>query len=60
MLIAQSKGEIRMCQKILNEIHGNAKDLPLECQEKILDVVKAMAFTKECVLNELKQEQKSA
>ena len=49
-----------MCKKILDEIHLNAKELPLECQEKVLEIMKAMAFTKECVMNELRQEQQSA
>lgn len=36
---------------ILNEIMSNAKQLPLECQERILDILKGMAFTKKCLTN---------
>lgn len=34
---------------ILNEIMLNAKQVPLECQERILDILKGMAFTKKCL-----------
>ncbi|WP_181246079.1 MULTISPECIES: hypothetical protein [Clostridium] len=36
---------------ILNEIMLNAKEIPIECQERILDILKGMAFTKRCLLN---------
>ncbi|WP_244834695.1 hypothetical protein [Clostridium sp. BJN0001] len=36
---------------ILNEIMLNAKQVPLECQEGILAILKGMEFTKQCLLN---------
>lgn len=36
---------------ILDQIMINAKQVPLECQERILDILKGMAFTKKCMLN---------
>lgn len=41
-----------MEKNIVNEIIENANDIPIECQEHILDVVKAMAFTRRVVENE--------
>lgn len=40
---------------ILNEIILNAKELPIECQERILDILKGMAFTKRCLLKKTTQ-----
>lgn len=40
-----------MSNTLLNEIMLNAKQVPLECQERILDILKGMAFTKKCLLN---------
>ena len=34
---------------MLNEIMLNVKQVPLECQERILDILKGMAFTKKCL-----------
>lgn len=34
---------------MLNEIMVNVKQVPLECQERILDILKGMAFTKRCL-----------
>lgn len=31
---------------LLQEITKNAKVIPLECQERVLEVLKAMAFTR--------------
>lgn len=39
-----------MSDTVLNEIMLNAKQLPLECQERILDILKGMVFTKKCLL----------
>ncbi|MDU1604738.1 MAG: hypothetical protein E6845_17410 [Clostridium sp.] len=39
-----------MADTILNEIMLNAKEIPIECQEKVLDILKGMAFTKKCLL----------
>lgn len=36
-------------EEILKEIMNNLEQVPLECQEKILDIVKAMAFTRKCL-----------
>ena len=45
-------------EKLVNEIVDEAEKLPLECQEKILDMVKAMAFTRN-VINKENTEQKN-
>lgn len=37
---------------VLNEIMLNAKQIPLKCQERILDILKGMAFTKKCLIKE--------
>lgn len=37
---------------ILDEIMVNARQIPLECQERILDILKGMAFTKKCIVND--------
>lgn len=34
---------------ILNEIMLNVKQVPLEYQERILDILKGMTFTKKCL-----------
>lgn len=39
-----------MSDRVLNEIMLNVKQLPLECQERILDILKGMVFTKNCLL----------
>ena len=36
-------------EDILNEIMINVKQVPLECQERILDILKGMVFTKKCL-----------
>ncbi|EKQ51787.1 MULTISPECIES: hypothetical protein [unclassified Clostridium] len=36
-------------ENILNEIMINVKQVPLECQERILDILKGMVFTKKCL-----------
>lgn len=41
---------------ILNEIMENASKVPFECQEKILDVLKGMAFTKHCLIRDLQKD----
>ena len=38
-------------KKILDEIMANAEQIPLECQERILDIVKGMAFTNKCLIH---------
>lgn len=35
--------------KLVNEIVESASTIPIECQEHILDVIKAMAFTRKVV-----------
>lgn len=35
--------------KIVNEIVENASSIPIECQEHILDVIKAMAYTRKVI-----------
>jgi hypothetical protein len=49
--IQKTKGDDFMSNTLLNEIMLNAKQVPLECQERILDILKGMAFTKKCLLN---------
>lgn len=44
-----------MEQNILNEIMENASKVPLECQERVLDVLKGMAFTRQCLIKALQQ-----
>jgi len=39
-------------KKLLDEIVECAGKIPLECQERVLDVVKAMTFTREVVEKE--------
>ena len=34
---------------LANEITENASLIPLECQERILDMIKAMAFTRKVI-----------
>lgn len=41
---------------ILEEIMSNAEQVPLECQERILDILKGMAFTKRCLSKNLQSE----
>lgn len=41
-------------KKLLNEIMVNANKVPIECQERILDVLKGMVFTKKCLLEQQK------
>lgn len=38
-----------MKKNLSNEIVKNAEKIPLECQEKLLDVIKAMAYTRKVV-----------
>lgn len=38
--------------KLVDEIVKNASVIPVECQEHILDLIKAMAFTREVIENE--------
>ncbi len=45
-------------KKLLNEIVECVGALPVECQERVLDVVKAMAFTREVVEREKEEEKK--
>ncbi|WP_411680137.1 hypothetical protein [Clostridium thailandense] len=40
-------------ETILNEIMLNAREVPLECQERILDILKGMAFAKKCLIKNL-------
>ncbi|NEZ44646.1 hypothetical protein [Paenibacillus alvei] len=35
---------------ILDEIMHQASQVPIECQERILDVLRGMAFTKNCMM----------
>ena len=44
-------------KKLLDEIVECAGKIPLECQERVLDVVKAMAFTREVVEKEKEKEE---
>lgn len=37
---------------LVNEIVDNASKIPLEWQERVLDIVKAMAFTREVTKKE--------
>ena len=39
-------------KELLDEIVEYAGKIPLECQERVLDVVKAMVFTREVVERE--------
>lgn len=41
---------------ILNEIMLNAKQVPLECQERILDILKGMAFTQKCLTKNMTED----
>ncbi|MBD5498122.1 MAG: hypothetical protein HDR11_10225 [Lachnospiraceae bacterium] len=41
-----------MEKNLADEIVKEAKDIPTECQEKILDIVKAMAFTRKVIMKE--------
>ena len=42
-------------ETILNEIMLNADQIPLECQERILDILKGMVFTKKCLTKDITQ-----
>lgn len=54
--MTKSDEPIRSVQT-LNEIIENAKELPLECQEQILDVVRGMVFTKKCMEKKMESEE---
>lgn len=41
-----------MNEEILKAIMKNLEQVPLECQEKVLDIVKSMAFTRKCLIEE--------
>lgn len=41
-----------MKQQLLDEIVDSASKIPVECQERVLEVVKAMAFTREVMKKE--------
>lgn len=41
-----------MERNLADEIVKEAKDIPKECQEKILDIVKAMAFTRKVIMKD--------
>lgn len=43
-----------MKKNLAEEILKNASEIPLECQEKILENMKAMIFTKKVILKEQK------
>lgn len=45
-------------KKLLDEIVECAGKIPLECQERVLDVVKAMAYTREVVEREKEEGEK--
>lgn len=47
----KTKGGIFMVgsMKLADEILANASVIPVECQEHILDVIKAMAFTRKVI-----------
>ena len=38
---------------IVDEIIENASELPIECQECMLTIVKAMEFTRDCLTKKL-------
>lgn len=44
-----------MNNNLAKEILKNASEIPLECQEKILDNMKAMIFTKRIMLKQEKE-----
>ena len=44
--------DMEKTKNIVNEIIENASNIPVECQEHVLDVVKAMAFTRRVVEKE--------
>lgn len=37
---------------LIDEIIQQASQVPLECQEKILDILRGMVFTKRCLIKE--------
>ncbi len=41
--------------RILNEIIDTANELPIECQERILDILRGMSFTKKSLAKESEQ-----
>lgn len=45
--------------KLANEIAENASMIPVECQEHILDVIKAMRFTRMVVEKEMVEKEKA-
>ena len=45
--------------KTLNELIENTNELPLECQEYLLSLAKAMAFTASCLIKRLEQPDRS-
>lgn len=46
--------------KTLDEIIDSASELPLEYQDWILELAKAMAYTKRCMLNQAYKRRKEA
>ena len=45
-----------MKKNLSSEIVRNAEKIPLECQEKVLDVIKAMVYTRKVVERNMKKE----
>ena len=56
MLIKQKGDRFMKDDAILNEIMLNAKQVPLECQERILDILKGMVFTKKCLTKNMSED----
>ena len=51
------RGEAVTKVKALNELIENTSELPLECQEYLLSLSKAMAFTASCFIKRLEQKE---
>lgn len=45
-----------MERNLTDEIVKEAQQIPKECQEKVLDIVKAMAFTRKITMKELEED----
>ncbi len=44
---------------LIDEIMQQASQVPIECQEKILEILRGMAFTKKCLTKEIEHSDKN-
>lgn len=60
MIVLSKQSKAVSSEKTLNEIIDTANELPLEYQKKVLDILRGMVFTKNCLIKkgQLQQSEK--